>query len=39
MEPQSMTYGYDERCHSNGSETSHLHTGLHDVCFLIGKPG
>jgi hypothetical protein len=39
MEPQSMTDEYDERYHSNGSETSHLHTGLHDVCFLIGKPG
>jgi len=39
MEPWSMTYGYDERCHSNGRETSHLHTGLHDVYFLIGKPG
>jgi hypothetical protein len=38
MEPESMTYAY-ELCHSSGSETSHLHTGLHDVCFLIGKPG
>jgi hypothetical protein len=34
-----MTYEYDERCHSTESETSHLHTGLHVVCFLIGKPG
>jgi hypothetical protein len=28
---QSMTYEYDERCHSTESETSYLHTGLHDV--------
>ena len=38
MVPQSMSYEYDERCHSNGSKTS-LHTGPHDVCFLIEKPG
>ena len=34
-----MTYEHDERCHSTESETSHLHTGLLDVCFLIGKSG
>jgi hypothetical protein len=36
-EPSRWLMDMMKRCHST-SETSHLHTGLHDVCFLIGKP-